>query len=115
MFYTYILYSEKINKYYIGYSENVEERLEKHNRLHSGFTGRGIPWKLVYSEKFDSKSDAMLREKEIKSWKSRRLIEELITNSDVMISQEQSGWMLRRKSLSVKERDFFGLLQIQNC
>ena len=83
MFYTYILYSEKLDKYYIGYTENVEERLEKHNRPHSGFTGRGIPWKLVYSEKFDSKSESMKREKEIKSWKNRKLVEELISNNSV--------------------------------
>jgi len=83
MFYTYILFSEKLNKYYIGYSENVVERLEKHNRSHSGFTGRGIPWKLVYSEKFGTKSEAMKREKEIKNWKNRKLIEEIISKNKI--------------------------------
>ncbi|RLD36252.1 MAG: hypothetical protein DRI74_09440 [Bacteroidetes bacterium] len=38
-FYFYILHSQKLNKYYIGSTQNLEERLRKHNSNHKGFTG----------------------------------------------------------------------------
>ena len=66
---TYIIYSNNIDKFYIGYScSDINARLEKHNQNHKGFTGKANDWKLVYTEYFDSKSEAMLREKQIKSW-----------------------------------------------
>ena len=44
-----------------------------------GFTGRAIDWEVVYSEAFETKKDAMAREREIKRWKSRKLLEILLT------------------------------------
>jgi len=53
MFYTYILYSLSINRYYVGYtSVNVEERLKKHLSDHKGFTSKAKEWAIVYSESF---------------------------------------------------------------
>ena len=75
----YIIYSAKIDKFYIGSTSDIlEERVRKHNSNHSGFTGRVNDWKLIYKEEFTSKAEARLREKEIKSWKSRVRIQELI-------------------------------------
>ncbi|OIQ97355.1 hypothetical protein GALL_206140 [mine drainage metagenome] len=54
------------------------ERLKKHNSNHKGFTGKFNDWKIIYTETFDKKSDAMKREKEIKNWKSRIKVEKLI-------------------------------------
>jgi putative endonuclease len=79
MFYTYILYSPSIDKYYVGFTEDLEWRLERHNSGWGKFSSKGIPWKLVYSEEYKTKSEAMKREYEIKRWKSRKLIEELIS------------------------------------
>jgi putative endonuclease len=78
MFYTYILYSELIDRYYIGYTENLELRLERHNQGWSQYTKQGIPWNIVYFEKYEDKSAAIKREREIKNKKSRRFIEKLI-------------------------------------
>lgn len=78
-FYFYILFSEIKNKYYIGYTGDVfEERLRKHNSNHKGFTGDIGDWELMYSEVYSTKEEAIVREKQIKSWKSRKRIEELI-------------------------------------
>jgi putative endonuclease len=78
----YILFSRLLNKYYVGFTgENEDERLRKHNCEHKGFTGSTNDWEIVYLEFFEEKSAAMLREKVIKKWKSRRLIEELIKSS----------------------------------
>ena len=53
-FYVYILYSNKINKYYTGYCEDISNRLTKHNQHSTPSTKSGIPWVLLYSEQFDS-------------------------------------------------------------
>ena len=81
MYYTYILYSLSIDKYYIGYTQNLELRLERHNSGWGKFSSRGIPWKLVHKEEFNSKSDSIKREKEIKQKKSRKYIEGLISHA----------------------------------
>ncbi|MBB6238446.1 putative endonuclease [Pedobacter sp. AK013] len=78
MFYTYILYSKIRDKYYIGSTVNLTERLKKHNTNHSGFTGHTGDWRIVWSEVFDTRTQAILKEKEIKNWKSRLMIEKLI-------------------------------------
>ena len=75
----YILHSEILDKFYIGSTDGkVELRLKKHLTDHKGFTGSAKDWKVVYTELFPDKHQALLREKKIKSWKSRIKIEELI-------------------------------------
>jgi len=74
----YILQSEVDNSFYIGYTSNVEKRLEEHNNGKSYFTRRKIPWKLVYRETLKIKRDAIIREKQLKNKKSHKLIESLI-------------------------------------
>jgi putative endonuclease len=81
-FVVYILYSEFLNKYYVGFTSNVEERLKRHNSPHKGFTGRNDDWKVVWTESYTSKSDAVKREREIKGWRSRIKIQKLISSSE---------------------------------
>ena len=78
MFTVYILYSESIDSYYIGYTNSIDRRLSEHNRKKGKFTDNGIPWKLVYIEKFDTKTEARLRERYIKAKKSRVYLIDLI-------------------------------------
>jgi putative endonuclease len=76
---TYILYSPCRDEYYVGHTQDAQERLERyHNIGKSLYTKRGIPWSLVYSELFETRSQAMRREREIKSKKSRNYIKRLI-------------------------------------
>ena len=82
MCYTYILYSETLDKFYIGHTcENLDERLRKHLSNHKGFTAKIKDWKIVYFEPLENKSLAYKRELEIKSWKSKTKIKNLINNS----------------------------------
>ena len=74
----YILFSDKADKYYIGHTSQLEERLRKHNSNHKGFTGKYNDWKVVYTEAFETKSDAYARERQVKNWKNRSRITELI-------------------------------------
>ena len=77
--FTYILFSQSLNKYYVGSSsDELKERLRRHNTNHKGFTGGIGDWTIVYQEGFESKSQAYAREREIKAWKSRKRIEKLI-------------------------------------
>ena len=46
--FTYIIYSSLIDKYYTGNTENIKVRLDRHNSGWGQYTKRGIPWKLVY-------------------------------------------------------------------
>jgi len=78
MFYIYIIYSEKVDKYYVGQTENIEERMMSHNSGISKCTSISNDWKLMYSELFDKRDEAIRREKEIKKKKSRKYIEWLI-------------------------------------
>jgi putative endonuclease len=74
----YILFSVTLNKYYIGYTSDLVERLRKHNSNHKGFTGGIGDWEIKYQEEKNTKEEAMKREKEIKAWKSRNMNERLI-------------------------------------
>lgn len=74
----YILFSEKLNKYYIGACVILERRLYEHNIGHSKFTSIGMPWKIVYTEEYPTLADAIKIEKQIKRMKSRKYIDDLI-------------------------------------
>ena len=74
----YILFSETKNKYYIGFTADLTERLLRHNQKSKGFTGNVNDWKIVYTEFYETKEQALKREKQLKSWKSRIKIEQLI-------------------------------------
>ena len=78
MFTTYIIFSKNLDKYYIGYTADLQQRLIKHLANHKGFTARANDWSLVYQESYSTKEEAYRREREIKKWKSRKMIEKLI-------------------------------------
>ena len=78
-YYLYILKSQIADKYYTGISQNPQKRLEYHNTLEKGFTSRYRPWKIVFVKAYTSKEKAMLIEKKIKAWKSKKMIEKILS------------------------------------
>ncbi|MFN0257466.1 GIY-YIG nuclease family protein [Pedobacter ureilyticus] len=75
MFTVYILYSKQFNKVYIGYTSNLEQRLLSHNVLATkGYTIKFRPWEILHTELFETKSEALKREKQLKSAKGREFI-----------------------------------------
>ena len=68
-YYVYIIQSLKDGKYYIGSSSNVVERLKYHNVGLQRSTRNRTPFILVYSEEVENKEAALIREKQIKSYK----------------------------------------------
>jgi putative endonuclease len=78
MAWVYILYSKKIDKYYVGACTDLDRRFYEHNLGRSKFTSTGIPWELVYCEEWEDLVLAKQRELKIKKMKSRVYIQELI-------------------------------------
>jgi putative endonuclease len=83
MAWVYILYSKKINKYYVGACTDLDRRFYEHNLGRSKFTSTGIPWELVYTEEWDDLVLAKQRELKIKKMKSKTYIQELIRKGNL--------------------------------
>ncbi len=78
-YYLYILKSTIVDKYYTGISKNPQKRLKYHNTIEKGFTSRYRPWEIVFTKKFKTKAEAISAEKKVKGWKSKIMIEKLIS------------------------------------
>jgi len=61
-------------KTYVGYTNNIEKRLEKHNSNKGAKSTKGYKWIVIFSKKFKSKNDAMSFEYKLKKDKSLRKI-----------------------------------------
>ena len=71
----YILFSKKYNKTYVGFTSSLIERFKSHNELATkGYTIKFRPWKVVYLEVYNSKTEAMKREKWLKIGNGRIFI-----------------------------------------
>ena len=67
-YFVYVLGSYKKKKIttYVGYTNNLEKRLNFHNKGKGAKFTRGRTWKIIYSEKFLTKKEAISREYYIK-------------------------------------------------
>ena len=75
MFYfTYMLksISPGINKTYVGYTNNLKNRLKKHNSNKGAKSTKGYKWLLIYNKKFKSKNEAMSYEYKLKNDRTMR-------------------------------------------
>ena len=73
-FYAYVIYSADFNCYYKGHCECIESRLAWHNAGKTKSTKSFRPWKVVYSEQFATREEAMDREKYFKTAAGRRYL-----------------------------------------
>ena len=78
MIYTvYVLHSPKFEKIYIGYTSDLEQRMLSHNVLgKKGWTIKFRPWKIIHTELYKTKADALKREKMLKGGQGRIWIRE---------------------------------------
>jgi len=84
--YLYILKSEKLDKYYIGSSDNPNRRLNnQHNRGFVRATKSGIPWKIVFQQEYIDLIMARKIEYKLKTYKSRKIIEKIIQNQNCVV------------------------------
>jgi putative endonuclease len=75
-----IIYSHSLDQYYVDQSENLDDRIFRHDNSGNKSTKKANDWQLVHSEKVITRMEAVRRETEIKKKKSRKYIEWL-TNS----------------------------------
>ena len=80
-YYTYMLksISPGVKKTYVGYTNNLDLRLNKHNSNKGAKSTKGYKWILIYSKKFKTKNEAMSFEYSLKNNKTLR--KELLTKS----------------------------------
>ncbi len=74
MYYTYVLIGKKDGNFYIGFTNNIEKRVEEHSQGKVVSTANRIPLKLIYYEACLNKYDALKREKYFKSGFGRRFL-----------------------------------------
>ena len=76
----YILESQKNGRLYIGQTDDLEDRLYRHNTGQSLSTKAGIPWKIIHTESYKTRSEAMKREYYLKSLKNKDYIKQQVEN-----------------------------------
>jgi putative endonuclease len=79
-FFCYILYSKTVNRYYVGYTSDIEERLKVHNSGHFGaksYTHKASDWEVFLIIPCETIEQAVFIEARIKKMKSRKYIEDL--------------------------------------
>ncbi len=89
-YFVYILESLKDSRFYIGQTNNLQNRLERHNAGYVKATTHRRPLRLIYQEIFNSRSEALRREKYLKNLKNHAYIQNMISNSRSKASRLQS-------------------------
>jgi putative endonuclease len=73
MFYVYIIYAAKADRYYIGQTHDFNERLKRHNSGYESATSPYIPWELKCLIEKPNRSAAVLLEKKLKNLNKQRV------------------------------------------
>ena len=73
-FKTYILRSLKTGRYYTGSTDDLEVRVIEHNSGETKSTRSGIPWRVVHVEEFETRAEAVRKEREIKARGAERYL-----------------------------------------
>jgi len=79
-YWVYIIYSASTDSYYKGQTNDLNERLTRHNNGWEKATHPGAPWKLVWSTEKDDRSSAVKLEKKLKNLSRERLIKFISKN-----------------------------------
>ena len=74
--FVYILYSSSLGCYYTGQTQDVDERIIRHNSGRVNSTKSGCPWSIVKVIDVTSRSEAVIIERKIKKRGSKRFLEE---------------------------------------
>jgi putative endonuclease len=80
-YYVYVLLSEKTGRRYTGSCHDLDDRVARHRAGRSKATKAGVPWKLIHSERFASRSAAMARERYLKTGRGREELDGIIASA----------------------------------
>lgn len=78
MFYAYIIKSLLTGRFYIGSTSDLKKRVVRHNNGGSVYTKKYRPFELIWNESYNTRAEAVRREREIKSWKGNMRFQLLI-------------------------------------
>lgn len=80
MWFVYALYNPLVGKIYIGETGDIVRRLHEHNEKRGNhFTAKvDGNWNLIYKEQVESRKQALVREKQLKSYRGREFIKQYI-------------------------------------
>ena len=81
--FVYILQSLKDSRYYIGETADVASRLLYHNAGKQRSTKSRTPFIIIFTEEFETRTEALQREKQIKRWKGGAAFKKLILGCSV--------------------------------
>ncbi len=84
-YYVYIIYSQSGGCYYRGFSENPEKRLLQHNNKESHYTRKHCDWTLIYLERFQTKKEALIREKGLKKYSKMQIGELIKSQKNILV------------------------------
>jgi len=79
MFFVYVVKNNISNKFYIGQTSDLENRIKRHNGILKNkaksftYKNKGL-WELIYKEVYNTRKEAMGREKQLKSYQGRKFI-----------------------------------------
>jgi putative endonuclease len=80
MYYVYVIKSAVNGNLYKGYTKNLEQRVDQHNRGRTKSTKAFVPWTLIYFEQFVDANEARIREKYFKTAAGRRFLKKVVSN-----------------------------------
>ena len=82
-YFTYILQSEITETFYIGQTNNLQDRLMRHNSNQNLATKNKGVWKIIFSKEFETRSEAVALEKKLKSFKNKIYLQKWIRENGV--------------------------------
>ena len=81
MYYVYILWSEKLHRFYVGSTNDLHDRYYRHNGGQEKYTSKGVPWILKWNCTFSTRAEAFRLEQKIKSRGIKRFLENIEKNT----------------------------------
>jgi putative endonuclease len=78
MYYVYVLKSQVDGSLYKGYTKNLQNRIKEHNQGKSTYTASRKPWEIVYVEEYSTSTEAIKRERYLKSSAGRRFLKKIL-------------------------------------
>jgi putative endonuclease len=82
MYYVYIIESQTIKRYYIGQTDNLQARIERHNSGKNLSTKAYVPWELKWWKEYETRAEAIKTEKRIKGIKKRDGIKSFVIENN---------------------------------
>ncbi|GAB5523515.1 MAG: hypothetical protein Roseis2KO_13870 [Roseivirga sp.] len=89
-FFVYIIYSHKLRTFYKGQTQDLNDRLSRHNNGYEKATTSGRPWTLLWATQKGSRREALLLEKKLKNLSQKRLLEFMMKYRQDMVTGQES-------------------------